>query len=514
MFEVETLKSLGLEVTGMRKRLDIIEHVVPIVISYKMNSIYKRNVSKFYKFPMFEVVTLKILGLEVTGMRKWLDIDEHVVTIVISYRINSIYKRNVSKFYNYLMFEVVTSESVGLEVTGMRKGFDIVEHVVPIVISYKKNRITERNVLKFYNFLMFDVVTLKSLGLEVTGMRKWLDVVEYVVPIVISYKMNSIFKRNVSKFYNFPVFEVVTLESSGLESTGMRKWLDIVEHEVPIVISYKMNSIYGRNVSKFYKFPMFEVVTLKILGLEVTGMRKWLDIDEHVVTIVISYRINSIYKRNVSKFYNFLMFEVVTSESVGLEVTGMRKGFDIVEHVVPIVISYKKNRITERNVLRFYNFLMFDVVTLKNLGLEVTGMRKWLDVVEYVVPIVISYKMNSIFKRNVSKFYNFPVFEVVTLKSLGLEVTGMRKWLDIVEHEVPIVISYKMNSIYGRNVSKFYKFPMFEVVTLESLGLEVTGMRKWLDIVEHVVSIVISYKMNSITRRNVSKFYNFLMGLR
>ena len=28
---------------------------------------------------------------------------------------------------------------------------------------------------------------------------------------------------------------------------------------------------------------MFEVVTLKNLGLEVTGMRKWLDIDEHVV---------------------------------------------------------------------------------------------------------------------------------------------------------------------------------------------------------------------------------------
>ena len=31
--------------------------VVPIVISYKMNSIYERNVSKFYNFLMFEVVT-------------------------------------------------------------------------------------------------------------------------------------------------------------------------------------------------------------------------------------------------------------------------------------------------------------------------------------------------------------------------------------------------------------------------------------------------------------------------
>ena len=45
MFEVVILKSLGLEVTGMRKGLDIVEHVVPIVISYKMNSVYKRNVS-------------------------------------------------------------------------------------------------------------------------------------------------------------------------------------------------------------------------------------------------------------------------------------------------------------------------------------------------------------------------------------------------------------------------------------------------------------------------------------
>ena len=103
------------------------------------------------------------------------------------------------------------------------------------------------------------------------------------------------------------------------------------------------------------------------------------------------------------------------------------------------------------------------------------------------------------------------MFEVVKLKSFGLEVTGMRKWLYIVEHVVPIVISYKMNSIYKRNVSKFYKFLMFEVVTLKSLGLEVTGMRKWVDIVEHVVPIVISYKMNSIYKRTVSKFYNTFM---
>ena len=116
----------------------------------------------------------------------------------------------------------------------------------------------------------------------------------------------------------------------------------------------------------------------------------------------------------------------------------------------PIVISYKMNRIYKRNVSKIYNFLMFEVVTLKSIGLEVTGMRKWLDIVEHVVPIVISYKMNSITERNVSKFYNFLMFEVVTLKSLGLEVTGMRKWLDIVEYVVPIVISYKMNSIYER----------------------------------------------------------------
>ena len=112
-------------------------------------------------------------------------------------------------------------------------------------------------------------------------------------------------------------------------------------------------------------------------------------------------------------------------------------------------------------------------------------------------------------KRNVSKFYNFLMFEVVTLKSLGLEVTGMRKWLDIVEHVVPIVISYKMNSIYKRNVSKIYNFLTFEEVTLKSLGLEVTGMRKWLDIVERVVLVVISYTMNRITERNVSRVPQF-----
>ena len=61
-----------------------------------------------------------------------------------------------------------------------------------------------------------------------------------------------------------------------------------------------------------------------------------------------------------------------------------------------------------------------------------------------------------------------------------------------------------MNSIYLRNVSKFHKFLMFEIMILKSLGLEVTGMRKCLDIVEHVVSIVISYKINSIYERNVT----------
>ena len=95
---------------------------------------------------------------------------------------------------------------------------------------------------------------------------------------------------------------------------------------------------------------------------------------------------------------------------------------------------------------------MFEVVNSKNLGLEVTGLKKLLDIVERLVPIVISYKMNSITERNISKFYDFFMFEVVTLKSPGLEVTGMRKWLDIVEHVVPIVISYKMNIISKRNV--------------------------------------------------------------
>ena len=48
---------------------------------------------------------------------------------------------------------------------------------------------------------MFEVVTLKSLGLEVTGMRKLLDIGEHVFPIVISYKYTTekfLFKRNVS----------------------------------------------------------------------------------------------------------------------------------------------------------------------------------------------------------------------------------------------------------------------------------------------------------------------------
>ena len=96
-------------------------------------------------------------------------------------------------------------------------------------------------------------------------------------------------------------------------------------------------------------------------------------------------------------------------------------------------------------------------------------MRKWLDIVEHVVPVVISYKMNSISEKNVQKIYNFIMLEVLTLKSLGLEVTGIWKWLDIIDHKVPIVISYKMNSIYKSNVSKFYNFFMFEVVTLKAL---------------------------------------------
>ena len=33
---------------------------------------------------------------------------------------------------------------------------------------------------------------------------------------------------------------------------------------------------------------------------------------------------------------------------------------------------------------------MFEVVTSKNRGLEVTGLKKWLDIVERLVPIVIS----------------------------------------------------------------------------------------------------------------------------
>ena len=107
----------------------------------------------------------------------------------------------------------------------------------------------------------------------------------------------------------------------------------------------------------------------------------------------------------------------------------------------------------KRNVPLFYKFLIFELVTLKSLGLKVTGMRTWLDIVEHVVPIVISYEIKGIYKREVSEFYNFLMFEVVTSKSLALEVTGMKKWLDNVGHVVPIVISYKMNSIYKRNVS-------------------------------------------------------------
>ena len=44
---------------------------------------------------------------------------------------------------------------------------------------------------------MFEVATLKSLGFEVTSMKKWLDIFENVVSEVISYNMNNIYKRNV-----------------------------------------------------------------------------------------------------------------------------------------------------------------------------------------------------------------------------------------------------------------------------------------------------------------------------
>ena len=39
---------------------------------------------------------------------------------------------------------------------------------------------------------------VESLDSEVNGMRKWLDIVERIVPIVISYQINNIYKRNVS----------------------------------------------------------------------------------------------------------------------------------------------------------------------------------------------------------------------------------------------------------------------------------------------------------------------------
>ena len=158
---------------------------------------------------------------------------------------------------------------------------------------------------------------------------------------------------------------------------------------------------------------------------------------------------------------------------------------------------------------------MFEVLTLKSLGLEVTGMRKWLDIVEHVVPIFISYKMNSIYKRIVSKFYNFLMFEVVTSKNLGLEVTGMKKvtwycwtcspYSHIIQNEQYLLREMFRNSTISS---------IFEVVTLKSFGLEVTGMRKWLDIVEHVVPIVISYKMNSIYKRNVSENSTISLCLR
>ena len=56
--------------------------------------------------------------------------------------------------------------------------------------------------------------------------------------------------------------------------------------------------------------------------------------------------------------------------------------------------------------------------------------------------------MEYCYENIVTRSYNFHMFEVVTLKSLGVEVTGMKKGLDIVEHVAPILISYKMNSIY------------------------------------------------------------------
>ena len=44
------------------------------------------------------------------------------------------------------------------------------------------------------------------------------------------------------------------------------------------------------------------------------------------------------------------------------------------------------------------------------------------------------------------------VFEVVPLESLGLEVTNMRKWLDIVPIEIPIGIQREIKNICKKNI--------------------------------------------------------------
>ena len=216
---------------------------------------------------------------------------------------------------------------------------------------------------------------------------------------------------------------------------------------------------------------MFEVVTLKSLGLEVTGIKKWPDIVEHVVPIVISYKNDQYHMREMFRqFNNFLMFEVVDLEKPWFgyhryeEVTWYCWTCSPYSHII------KKWTVSMREMFRqFYNFLMFEVVTLKSLGLEVTSLKKWPEYCWTCTPYSHIIQKWAVSPREMFRQSTILLmFEVVTLKSLGLEVTGMRKWLDIVEHVVPIVISYKNNSIYERNVSKFYNFRMFEVVTLKS----------------------------------------------
>ena len=106
---------------------------------------------------------------------------------------------------------------------------------------------------------------------------------------------------------------------------------------------------------------------------------------------------------------------------------------------------------------------------LEILGLEVTTMLKCRKSYQrrILYPQIMSQKWNEFVctRQNVQ----VPTFEVVTLEILGLEVTTMLKCRKSYQRRIlyPQIMSQKWNEfvVPGR----MFKYPLFEVVTLKSL---------------------------------------------